>query len=502
MDKHFNVGTQITIAGRSNVSRHLEYVFNMICHKHAPKLVNLITFRADDMKGFGSSHGSAASMAINVSKHFESSLKTCKENPQYSLRGMLIMELINTCHHELKHIMLEDDSALIEDALTQENEDASSEFAGEHWWDSAKYINLEMVSLGPILDKLLADFITSLKNAEMTGEMTDWQEQQLYMVDNGIIYQDTRKSVVLKCMYDFCHYFSKNDNGWNGSLPIFEDWEEFNEPEAAVTTPEPVVETTMEPETGSIEPTHVEVETPAPIVDEGVLVMQEGEDILSDMETCVNPFETEDIYAADLGEDEHNDMSEAYSADDHMVANTAPSAPASVASAPSPEMVRLQNITKLVMRRLFTSIYSKCEWDGRGRFNNAGAVLDPVNIGDIEGASEIFTHVDAVDASGVYVPHHKVDGFIKGVVSQQGLPMYRMYLTINGQELKRTFVPQNPAKVKTDGVTPTAWAAKVLNGTRLAMLLPDSGSPKLKIELSAGDSLGLEKVEECNWGNR
>jgi hypothetical protein len=87
---------------------------------------------------------------------------------------------------------------------------------------------------------------------------------------------------------------------------------------------------------------------------------------------------------------------------------------------------------------------------------------------------------------------------ISGLISKQGLPRYALYLNIAGNVVKRTFIPQNPAKTKADG-TPTAWANKVRQGTKIMMLLGDNG-PTAYIELDPNVPLGQEKF--VLWANK
>jgi hypothetical protein len=125
-------------------------------------------------------------------------------------------------------------------------------------------------------------------------------------------------------------------------------------------------------------------------------------------------------------------------------------------------------------------------------------VLEKVNIADIPHATEIFCAADTVDATGKFNSKTATTEGISGLISKQGLPRYALYLNIAGNVVKRTFIPQNPAKTKADG-TPTAWANKVMQGTKIMMLLGDNG-PTAYIELSPSVPLGQEKF--VLWANK
>jgi hypothetical protein len=70
--------------------------------------------------------------------------------------------------------------------------------------------------------------------------------------------------------------------------------------------------------------------------------------------------------------------------------------------------------------------------------------------------------------------------------------MYNLYLNVGGQLHKRTFIPQNPDKMKDGNLT--SWAQQVRAGSRIAMLLADNEGPKLDIKTEPHELLGQEKV--------
>jgi hypothetical protein len=509
-DKKYNIATHILTTGRTLISRHLEYIFNMICHEHAPDLINSINFCADKPKYFGSSMGSSKAISINLIMHFTHAVKESKISPQYSVKSLLIAELVSTCVHEIKHIMLKAEPGIDDDddSDTDYQENEAQRYEDLHRYDVAKYVNVEITEFGPFIDEMMANFYKELTDARNNNTMDSWQEQQLYMIDNGIVYHDTRNSLLLKSMFDFFNYFSTNKTGWDRSLiPVFEPIEEFEETtDSTIDTP-PSTEVNTEEnfyendENIFNEEIISKQETPYTVThttEIGPIVVPDNCDPLMNMETCENTYKSDDSFYSD--EYEQHDMSSINSNIEETIPTqnieTTPLQAAPEGAVDS-QMNSLSKITQIVMHRLFNHIFSKCDWNGAGKFDNPNAILDPVSINDIEGAAELFTRIDTYDANGKYKTGLPTNGFLKGIPSQEGIPMYKLHLTVGNQTIKRTFIPQNPNKIKNG--QPTPWAKKAISGHRLAMLLPENGSPKLYIETIPGQLLGQEKLTICNW---
>lgn len=520
LPKKYNIATHILTTGRDLISRHIEYIFNAICHHHAPDLINSINLNPDSPKGFGTSMGSAKAISINLVRHFTHALNQSKECPQYSVRGLLILELINTCLHEVKHILLKNEPGITDDSDTQYQEDEAEKFEVLHRWNTAKYVNVEVSEFGPVLDSMMAALYKELTDARENGTMDDWQEQQLYMMDNGILYHDTRTSILLKSVFDFFHYFSKNKEDWDRSLiPVFIEEEEVEISDTPVEAPVEVeVEENLYPQDEDIfsqekphptvtesewNPTHSPALAHLGVLETGPTVVPDGFDPFLCEDMGDNNYCSDDSFDSNDNGAQYDMSSMDSEMDVPMSAKEMEKPPVQAAPerAISAEAQALTNITQIVMHRLFNHIYSKCGWNNIGGFDNPAAILDPVNINDIEGASDLFTHADTVDASGKYTPEVPTNGFLRGLISKDGLPMYKLQLTAGDQTHKRTFIPQNPAKTDDAGKA-TAWAKKVMTGYRLAMLLPDFGSPKLYVETTPGQVLGQEKLTICKWTNK
>jgi hypothetical protein len=113
-------------------------------------------------------------------------------------------------------------------------------------------------------------------------------------------------------------------------------------------------------------------------------------------------------------------------------------------------------VLEAVWKRLYHHVFTKCGWmqnpqTGRFYFANAAAVLEGVNIQDIIthfGADGFIMEYDTINAQGQGPLPEQCQGMIRGHLStKQGLPVYHVYININGRRIKRVFTPQNPEKM-------------------------------------------------------
>ena len=127
---------------------------------------------------------------------------------------------------------------------------------------------------------------------------------------------------------------------------------------------------------------------------------------------------------------------------------------------PEVQAAVMQSVWKLLYHHVFT----KCGWQqnpqtGRFMFINAAAVLEGVNIQSIltqYGTDNFIMEYDTLDAEGKYAAE-MCQGMIRGrTTSKQGLPSYSLYLNVNGQRIKRSFIPQNPEKMTNNAYTKSA----------------------------------------------
>ena len=159
---------------------------------------------------------------------------------------------------------------------------------------------------------------------------------------------------------------------------------------------------------------------------------------------------------------------------------------------------------------MYTHIFTKCGFmPGQDLgFTNVSAIFEPIRISHIANIDKILVAIDTMHPAGQFLKHvdvwHPVDGEIRqagsitGLAHKDGhLPAYRIYLNINGQEVERSFLPQNPTKVHPPGHQnagqPKAWSILAMNGNALAML-SDGGKPKIKILTPPGSPIGHPSI--------
>ena len=120
-----------------------------------------------------------------------------------------------------------------------------------------------------------------------------------------------------------------------------------------------------------------------------------------------------------------------------------------------------------VWTRMYNFLFTKCGWqlpltqamiadpnwpkDGFHP-NLRHSVMSGIDVGDIPGIERLIIAVTEVDPTNIPRKANWNGGKLRGWVSKhKHLPMFALYLNINGSEIKRLFVPQDPYKIKTDG---------------------------------------------------
>lgn len=132
---------------------------------------------------------------------------------------------------------------------------------------------------------------------------------------------------------------------------------------------------------------------------------------------------------------------------------------------------QLKQTAETIYKRCFNHIYKKCEWNGKGGFDNLGAVLEPVYIGDLLHKG-ILAEVHSADEYGRLKAYKNPGDYIKGFVAhKKKLPMYKIFLwDIHGNRHERRIVPQSTTVYKADGTL--KWTSdKVTCGERLGWVM-------------------------------
>ena len=147
------------------------------------------------------------------------------------------------------------------------------------------------------------------------------------------------------------------------------------------------------------------------------------------------------------------------------------------------EAEKFKAFMKDVYLRLYTHMFTKCGWQLQSDqgFTNPAGVLEGVKLDDLEkmhGVQNVVMEYKTVNAQGQPITE-KYQGFVRGTVFTKsntfGLPAYVLFLNFNGMQLKRSLVPQNPAKRGPDGQY-KATALEARQGHAIAWVMADGAN--------------------------
>lgn len=168
---------------------------------------------------------------------------------------------------------------------------------------------------------------------------------------------------------------------------------------------------------------------------------------------------------------------------------------------PSMNLTQMEEIVSNVMRRMFYNILQNCGATENGLYTNPEAVTNPINIADIPGATDLFVAMDTV-INGHFVGQKPIEnGNVCGIVSQQNLPSYVVYMKINGQLHKRALRCANPNAVHFENGQPTniptTFAERAKAGDKIVFWRDESAAKpgKASLELKAGMPIGTEEFK-------
>jgi len=177
----------------------------------------------------------------------------------------------------------------------------------------------------------------------------------------------------------------------------------------------------------------------------------------------------------------------AYTEENHEPVNYSPAAGGRTAYKPLPPPQVVPNglagaqivpVLHSVYVGCWTHIFSKCGQlaNSDQAFANPGAVLERISFGHIPGFDNIITHMDCsvinqqTNAPKWTAQVPVTNGVIWGHVSKEGMPMYSLYVNVNGTVVRRLLMP-----------TKTTGTGKLSIGARKGerhMLVMDADKPK------------------------
>jgi len=445
----------------------------------------------NDQPVFGMAYADTNSMAINLEHCWHRACAKAHEGEvNLSFMGILWVNLLSTLAHELDHLAIANNDRDMyeglrgtEDGLKELEESAKA--AGEPMMlDLAKDLDIEPPSAGEF-GWFSAKFM-SLFSDDSTKDL-EWVIKARKDLEAGIMYDEPENNVELKTFREFVKVGFDNDGeGWDQpttavNLIAFLDNGVVEEFKA-----EPVEEAVAK--TVVLETADTPAEAVALVANAAGMFVGAGEgepDVVLESNQAMQDTVVQALLdgAAPAPPAEAAVMAEAPQEDVLEVPLPAPvaaqvattTAAAATATppiqetpttytpntiAPEVQAAVMQSVWKLLYHHMFT----KCGWQqnpstGRFMFTNAAAVLEGVNIQSVltqYGADNFIMEYDTLDAEGKYAAE-MCQGMIRGrTTSKQGLPSYSLYLNVNGQRIKRSFIPQNPEKMTNNAYTKSA----------------------------------------------
>lgn len=537
MKKNYISEIETLEVGADNLSQQLAWLLRSTIHFATGEnnaAVNSVVYSKDLPKSdsdkirdgvWGAFHAATRAIVINLEHHWNVVMENIQNEKlmNNSMRTLLLRDLLDTCAHEAWHARkcVESHNWRKDDL----DEQGAKDNAWKLSWGMAEYWDVNLDNFGPLLDSFMQSLYKDLKEDVQEDDCKEWKKIQLHMLENEVNYYNPESGVEIRTIREVFQAQVGPEIPWmDTDNPLFNAFVSFTSIADRISKEEEVIGV-VSSETNILTPAAVKSPavatspehapavaispepTPAPAIKKQVVTEHVTTTVCADYDPLSdsacdmdNPFD-DDIATPEM-------VTQPNITAPVMDNTTIPVeiTPAQVAVAPAvdgsvttqqptvPQMdvLRIQKIAEQVLRRMFHHVNTKCEFNTDGGYNNINAILDPINITDIDGASELFTKQDTLDANGVFQSHTDVNGFIKGLPTAKGLPRYTFYMNMGGKLHKRVFIAQNPEKKKADGVTPTAFAAKAQAGYRIMMLLADGAGITADITLENGSVLGQE----------
>lgn len=436
---------------------------------------------------FGMADADTQSISINLKRCWDNACKTAsKGEKNLSFLGILWMQVLHTVGHEMDHLALaKEDRELYETMRRDEEgikdlEESGNQCATQVIIELAKRFDMEPPAFSEM--GYFAAKWMDLHTASNTKDL-EWAIKARNMAGEGMMYEEKDKDILVRSFREFVKLAHDPD----GSV---EGWDQATTPVNLTVhldngiTEELKAEPVVAP---VVEVMDDEVQTETVELPENAGVMQ----MASAMGTMarVKKKAAEQFIGADVPiENDGAAMAEAaIGMVDGIDSNGQPTIDMAVEGVPLPQPVAEQQAQfataaatatpqartlpttytpntvapevmattmKAVWQTLYHHLFTKCGWmpnpqTGRYFFANPGAVIEGANIQHIiaqMGAENFIMEYDTLNAQGQPTAE-KCQGMIRGyLTSKQGLPAYAVYLNVNGQRIRRSFLPQNAEK--------------------------------------------------------
>lgn len=500
MRKQYIEEVELLEVGYNHISKHLGWLLRAMIStttRSTDAVASIVYNKNLPTNIWGLFYGPTRSIAINLEHHFSFAFDAVQnaEHMHTSIRAILLHDLLDSCAHEAWHA-----KTCLEDKDWEDgslDEEGAKEYARLSSWEIAELWDVDLDSFGPVIDELLHSTYKSLKEDVQEADCKEWKKIQYHMLENEINYYNPTTGVEIASVREVFCAQCRPDLPWvdvdNSLFSSFVGLENADTKTIMEPAPKPEVlpveeaaqkpEVTTTPVTSTISP---EVAAQPTTTLGAVEPVAEGYDPMDDISCDMgNPYEDEP-YVAPAITQAQTTLPVTPQQQPATVQSTPATAPVNQADA-----LRVQQIAEKVLRRMFHHVYSKCEFNVEGGYNNPNAVLDPINISDIEGANELFVEQDTLNEVGTFAPRQPINGFIKGLPTDKGLPRYTFYLKIGNELHKRVYLAQNPDTMKNGA--PSKWATAAKNGTLRMMLLATGKGVTAYTKLAAGQTIGQEE---------
>jgi len=510
--------------------------------------VRSIVFRTDGLPKdkLGMSYPLAGAIAVNLQEIWNMCIEDMKAGELHlSLQGHIWNQLLLTLLHEIHHVDSCRDPEMIElcESAADDLDKEAEAWASEVIDDLAKEFNIEPVSLAEMgfFGLKLMEVAQELTSGEVTEE-NKWLDRGLKMLEEGIIYHDEANDILCKTFREYRRGITDpegKDDAWGKAISVIDlvvDGQTIGEEEKEV---EPdIVELPKDYNTSAEQDEIEEMVVEQQMALAAGAVGEEGGIAMEDEDAqTLPPEEIEEApIAAPVGVQqplfgpaippaEQFVMSTGPQAGENVAAPTSDdtvvlpehiqqenAAVAAAAAGPAPQAQavpqqypvnnvdpgKFKAFMKDVYMRLYTQIFKKCGWQLQNDqgFTNPAGILEGVRFDDLEklhGVENVIMEYKTVDANGQSITE-KCQGYVRGTVftksNTYGLPAYVLFLNFNGTQLKRSLVPQNPAKRGSDGqYKATALEARI--GHAIAWVMADGQNAwKGKIRDNVYEELG------------
>jgi len=480
-------------------------------------------------------HADSRSIVVNLLGHFEMAQEKVKESNCYmGFWAYLWQQVVRSIYHEIKHAedYSDADSIYDIDEMNPDLEARAEEYAKDMLYELAKVVDVEPPPIEefPYYSEMVMAELERIVNID--DPSAPEEIQQICFAENLVYYRPgvgVGPALKITTLREYFKELAGDDDArWEAPVPTMKAMVEEQEPVKAPVVPVPLA-TTDAPEVWKA---HMDTQlaaedTPLPYL--GV----EGD------EGCpFNPFEDEDVVVVDepalhgMSQETIDTVREMSTFAKEVSVQQLPpkqesklvfddakpkkAAPTTVfpvpttpetfvntfgasSGAPAPQPVKQlephsltieqqKAILQAVLTRLYVHIFSKCGFapGSDSGFTNAAGVIEPVYIGDIPGASDLFHSMDTVEDKTLS-EKRITDTIVGRVLPKSGLPGYHLYLNIRGMKAKRSFIPQNPNKMN-NGVL-SKWAEKARAGHCIAMLTQEGKGIRVDIQAAPGGQL-------------